>query len=457
MGGRTVSTGGNQMGPKATDAVLIGLVSIAALALAATPATATDGYFQNGYGARQKALAGAGVADGKDATAAALNPAGIVHADDELDVAVGLFSPRRRMEGSGPPGFTPTGEVDSDRNWFVIPNIARNWRLQGNPWFDAVALTMYGNGGMNTAYPAIARPDGGCGGPATGVFCGGKAGVDLQQMFLSVAAAKRFGNVSVGVAPIFALQMFEARGLGAFAAGGASSDPANLTNNDHDISVGGGVRAGIEWAVLPHVRLGVAGTTPIWMQRFDKYGGLFAEQGGFDIPASMQAGIAVDVMPNLTLMADYKHIWYGSVPSIANPSTNLLLGPTGLLGLDNGAGFGWKDVDVVKIGAEWRASPGLTLRAGYAYNTQPIGSRDVMFNILAPGVIQHHITGGLQYRLSQNMDLELAGMYALDATVRGSELPGFGNPAHQIEIGMHQYEVTIGVKYRFGGGEPPVR
>jgi long-chain fatty acid transport protein len=196
------------------------------------------------------------------------------------------------------------------------------------------------------------------------------------------------------------------------------------------------------------------------MQKFDDYRGLFAEWGGFDIPASVQAGVAVDVTPALTVMADYKHIWYGSVTSVGNPSTNILAcagggGPPGpaCLGGSDGTGFGWKDVDVLKIGAEWRTSPSLTLRAGYAYNTQPIGSRDVMFNILAPGVVQHHITGGLQYRLSPNMDLELAGMYALDESVSGSELP-IGNPAHRIEISMHEFEVTLGIKYRFGGERP---
>ncbi|KAB2917418.1 MAG: hydrocarbon degradation protein [Hyphomicrobiaceae bacterium] len=429
-----------------------GILGAAVAVLAFEPATsafATEGYFQHGYGARQKALAGAGVADGRDATAASLNPAGIVHADNELDVALSIFSPRREMKGSGPAGFTPTGTVESDNEFFPVPNIARNWRLHGHPLFDAVALTMYGNGGMNTEYGT--NTVSGCGAGA-GVFCAGRAGVNLQQMFLSVAGAKKFGNVSVGVAPIFAMQMFEAKGLAAFST--ASSDSANLSGRDTDVSFGGGLRAGIEWSVLPNLRLGLAGSTPIWMQRFDRYSGLFAEQGGFDIPASLQAGVALDVTPAVTVMADYKRIWYGSVPSIANPSPNFLTG--GLLGLDNGSGFGWKDIDIVKIGVEWRTSPNLTLRAGYAYNTQPIPSRDVMFNILAPGVVQHHITGGLQYRLSRNLDLELAAMYAPHTTVTGNEL-AFGGPsnaAHQIEIGMHQLEVTAGIKYRFGAEAP---
>jgi long-chain fatty acid transport protein len=181
------------------------------------------------------------------------------------------------------------------------------------------------------------------------------------------------------------------------------------------------------------------------MQEFEAYRGLFAEKGDFDIPASLQAGIALDITPRLTFLADYKHIWYSSIASIANPSTN-----PAQLGTDNGRGFGWKDIDIVKLGAEWRTSPDLTLRAGYAYNTSPIEPRDVMFNILAPAVVQHHITGGLEYSWDKFQSLELSGAYVPEGHVSGTELAGFGNPAHDIELNMHQWEVTVGYKYKFG-------
>ena len=58
------------------------------------------------------------------------------------------------------------------------------------------------------------------------------------------------------------------------------------------------------------------------MSKFDRYRGLLAEQGDFDIPGTIQAGVAFDVMPNLTLMADYKRIWFSSIAPVGNPSTN---------------------------------------------------------------------------------------------------------------------------------------
>jgi len=242
------------------------------------------------------------------------------------------------------------------------------------------------------------------------------------------------------------VQRFSAAGLGAFA--GASTDPANLTDRGTDTSFGGGVKGGIEYSVTPGIRFGLAGTTPIWSQKLSKYSGLFADGGSFNVPGSVQPGLAVDLMPNLTVMADYKRIFYSGVPAISDSSTLLLTGAK--LGSAGGPGFGWKDVSAIKLGVEWRTTPSLTLRAGYAHNTQPVQSADVMLNILAPGVTQNHFTTGLMYKLTSNMDLELAGMYAPKTTVTGFELAGFGNPAHQVALGMSQVEVTAGIKYRFG-------
>jgi long-chain fatty acid transport protein len=79
-----------------------------------------------------------------------------------------------------------------------------------------------------------------------------------------------------------------------------------------------------------------------------------------------------------------------------------------------------------------------------------------MFNIIAPGVVQHHFTGGAEFKLSDKWSLELAGAYVPEASVKGSEIPP-GNPGHDIEISMHQYEVTAGIKYRIGTEPEPLK
>ena len=138
-----------------TKTLMTTTMAIAAGALVATSAMATDGLFGNGTGARNKALAGAGVADQNDATAMINNPAGMVNSDTQFTGSTSLFSPVRSFTGSGNPGFTPSGTHESDTEYFLIPNLAYVYRMDAN---SAFGLSMSGNGGMNTDYNNTPNP-----------------------------------------------------------------------------------------------------------------------------------------------------------------------------------------------------------------------------------------------------------------------------------------------------------
>ncbi|MCC2111804.1 MAG: outer membrane protein transport protein [Hyphomicrobiales bacterium] len=427
-------------------------VASSVLLLTTVAASATQGYFQHGYGARSKALAGAGVADSTDATAQSTNPAGIVGVGNQLNAAFSLFMPMRDYTGTGTFGFTPLGNVESDENIFVMPNFAISYALDEN---SSIGFMAIGNGGMNTTYPGMARTltNGPClpGTFGTGTYCFGKAGVDLMQMILGITYARRMGNVSFGITPLIGIQRFSARGLTAF--GAASNAPTALSDTGNDWAYGAGVRAGIQMDVSDRFRVALSGQSPIFMTKFDKYAGLFANGGDFDVPGSITAGFAYDVTNTVTVMFDYKHIFYEGVDAVSNSSTNILTcvpGAATCLGGSNGPGFGWKDVDVFAIGLEWDATERLTIRAGYAYNTQPVQSADVMFNILAPGVVQHHITGGFKYDITERSSIEFAASYMPVASVSGTELPGFGATTHGIEVSMSQIDLTLGYTYKWG-------
>ena len=186
----------------------------------------------------------------------------------------------------------------------------------------------------------------------------------------------------------------------------------------------------------------------LFRSKFDKYAGLFAEQGDFDIPAAITGGVAFDASPNLTLMFDYQHIFYSGVASISNPSAPPPAGAP--FGLSNGPGFGWHDVNVYKVGAEWRANDTWTFRAGYAYSDNPVQPNDVTLNIVAPGVVQHHITAGGSYKLNERDTIEFAGMYVPKSTVSGIEVSPVGaNPARTIELNMRQAQLLVGWTRKF--------
>jgi long-chain fatty acid transport protein len=413
-----------------------GILAACALAPAAH---ATQGYFQPGYDAVQKALASAGAANPETAMTIANNPAGLTTLGETAEFGMSLFMPFRGYTATGGTGFVAPGHVTSGWNAFAMPNAAFSQPLDAH---SAWGIALYGNGGMNTLYPADVA-NAACGG-GSGVYCAGKAGVNLGQIFISPAYARQFGSVSLGIAPILAIQYFDAEGLAAFSA--ISSSPGDLTNRGMSYSYGGGLRLGALWSVTPTIRLGLDGSTPVWMTKFSKYQGLFADGGSFDIPASLSAGIAWDVLPTLTLMADYRHIFYSDIASIGTPS--LYQGVN--FGSANAPGFGWHDVDVEAIAAEWRVTPALTLRAGYAHNTNPISSKDVTLNILAPGVVTNELSGGGSYKFGDHSVVDASLLYVPTTTVTGQEVtPGGAIPGHYIKLAMHQWDLTLEYRYIF--------
>ncbi|WP_333821584.1 OmpP1/FadL family transporter [Pinisolibacter sp.] len=407
---------------------------VAALTFGAATASATEGYFQTGYGTIQKAQAGAGVANAEDAMTLSVNPAGLVDVGNQFNIAFTLFSPSRDATATGL-GMLPATKVESGSEYFLMPNMAYARQIDSE---SAWGIAIYGNGGMNTNYPAVF---GGamCPAPGMGLFCAGVAGVNLEQMFLTVGYARRMGDISIGIQPIVAMQKFRANGILSFAA--FSSDPTNLSNRDNDYSFGAGVRAGIQWTIQPGVRLGLTGTTPIWSTKLDKYAGLFEGQGSFDIPGTVSAGLAWDATKDLTLMLDWRHIFYSQVGAVGNTSTILGLVP---LGTSGGPGFGWRDVDAFSIAAAYKATKDLTLRAGYSHNTNPIRARDVMFNVFASGVVTDHFSGGASYKLNPNSGIELAVGYVPRSSVTGPAMGG-----QTVRISMEQWEASVGYTYKF--------
>jgi len=181
---------------------------------------ATDGYFSNGQGTRNKGMAGAGIAFLNSPFSGSINPAGLGFQEKKwsFEVSLGVFNPNRQYSVIGAPttpdkwgyidangnfvndprysafGLTE-GTVESGSTTFVIPAIAFTYKL-GEKNF--LGLNFYGNGGMNTDYDAKTyyseivdsfgnpMPDGNPN-PMANVVA--PTGVNLQQMFLSLTYA----------------------------------------------------------------------------------------------------------------------------------------------------------------------------------------------------------------------------------------------------------------------------
>lgn len=412
------------------------IVSTAALAaslFAASPALATDGYFLNGIGAKAKGSAGVAIAQPQDALSIAANPAAATEVGERLDAGVEIFIPNRGATISGNPALSGTYSGNG-ANPFVLPEFGYVRPLSDTV---AVGIAVYGNGGMNTNYKTNPFANFGATGPA---------GVDLKQIFITPTVAVRVApGHSIGVSPIVVVQGFSASGIQPFSA--ASQDPANFTNRGTDWSAGAGVRVGYLGHFGDAFSFGAFYQSKIWAGHFSKYAGLFAGRGGFDVPASFGAGIAIKPTKRLTVAADVKHIQYSQIASVGNPLSVLFTGKP--LGSDNGPGFGWRDVTAVKVGLTYVASDRWTLRTGYGHSGNPVPASETLFNILAPGIVSHHITAGATYTTASGMELTGYVMHAPKQTVRGSgsiPLP-YGGGEADVSLGETSFGLSAGVRF----------
>jgi len=434
---------------------IVGLCTVSGAALA------TNGYFSHGYGIKAKGMGGAATAMAEDSMGGANNPASMVWVGDRLDVGLDWFRPIRTAKRVGSTGGANDFDQDSDTNNFFVPEFGYNKMLSKNL---SLGVTVYGNGGMNTDYTGGTNFPQGCGfGPGSGTaftqnaLCGnGELGVNLEQLIIAPTLAFKINEQhSIGISPLIGYQRFQLKGVReSFSV--LSTDPNNLSNNGVDDAFGFGVRIGWQGRLTDNVTVGAAYSSKVYMQKFDKYKGLFANGGEFDIPENFSAGVSWKATPALTLALDYQRINYGGVDAIANSSqqpgcdasTNQLVGGPGIgsacLGGANGIGFGWQSINIWKLGMQYQINKQVTLRAGYNHGDNPIRSQDVTFNILAPGVVTDHVTLGMTYNLDANSELSWAYMHAFSKSVSGDVNVYFPVGGRDT---IRMYQNSLGVSY----------
>ncbi|EXJ15845.1 OmpP1/FadL family transporter [Imhoffiella purpurea] len=486
---------------------LAAVVAVTGLVLPSS-ASATNGYFSHGWGIKSKAMAGVAAALPMDTLVSATNPAGMAFVGESFDAGVSFFSPSPRgyeanadypVQQVQTPGgsvsmpagsFITPGRYGSSGDWFLIPSFGYNHQLDER---STIGVSVFGNGGMNTKYkdrppfenfavypnqrigpypdgsmgpifdfssgrpvPVTAPMQGTVNGNPDGIYTATTpAGINLEQLFIEIPYTYKLadGKQSVGIAPVLAVQRFEATGLEPFKQ--LSVRPDKVTNQGVDWSYGFGLHVGWYGEVSDRLALGASYRTTVWMSKFDDYSGLFADGGSFDIPAMFNFGLAFKARPNLTLAFDYQHIFYDETHAIANSNDVDVSGcqgaspkPSYCLGANGGVGFGWESMDVFKLGLKYDPTERLSLMGGVSYNTDFLRSdRQGLFNILSPATIRWHLTAGASYRATRRDEFAFSVAYMPEETFDGRS-PTLTR-AQSGSLYMEQLELSLGWTRRF--------
>jgi len=404
-------------------------------------AYATNGMNPEGTGVKNRGMGGAGVALANEAASVTNNPAAVVAVGDRMDVALGIFSPKPRSYAltgnvAGGGGATFNGSQESGSNTFAIPFFGMTFPIDKE---SAWAIVANANGGMNTDYATNF-------GANLGSGLTGSTGINLAQLFVNATYGRTIGKgVDVGATAILAYQTFEAKGLQAFS--GASRVSTAVSDVGTDSSTGIGFKLGIRGDLGDGVTLGAAYQSKISMKAFDKYKGLFADQGKLDIASTLTAGAAWKASPKTTIAFDYLRIAYADVAAIGNSTGNYNAGASCnsagevCFGDSGGPGFGWDSINVYKLGVEYGYDDAWTLRAGWNHGDNPIKPSEVSVNFLAPGVIKDHLTFGGTYKMDKASELSFNFVHAFKNTVTGDFNANFGAGSMTIEMSQNYVEM----------------
>jgi long-chain fatty acid transport protein len=428
-------------------------------------------------------MGGVGVAYGQDGLAAAANPATMVDAVGanamRFDIGAEYFRPKRAVVQDS--AALESGFDGSDRgvnhrsgsNNFLIPSMGMVYKFNRKL---TMGFAFIGNG-ANTRYNQDVPGKRGCvdGNQSDGVgstFFNFNCNADsptvgvqlLQAQMLPSIAYKVTKNHTLGAGLTIAVQQFRAYGLGAFQDLGFAGSKESVSGEGNDYSYGAGVRLGWMGKFFDkRLTLGTNYASRTYMTEFEDYENLFAEQGDFDIPSHFALGMAFKVTPKLTVAADVQKIFYGDIasinnwgPSVKDPGDLNINGsckgvPDDIdpknckLGGDDGMGFGWDDQTVYKIGLNYDWNKEWSFRAGYNYGEAPMDDNEkngdqVLFNMLAPAVSEHHATLGASYRPNKNMEWSFNYSHAFSNTIKG---PTAFGPTGDEEIDQNVKSTSI--------------
>ncbi len=220
-----------------------------------------------------------------------------------------------------------------------------------------------------------------------------------------------------------------------------------------------GVKVGLLYEASKMISFGAAYTSPVNFNYDDGeiifnfsdpvFGGLGrvtydAKIGGFKWPRQVDVGIAIRPTDRFLIALEGGWINWNMVNTVtiktSNPS-NPLAPPT--ISPAPSFTFNWKDQWIFAVGIEYEAiKERLALRAGYNYGNNPVPDENL--SPLTPIILEHHITGGIGYRITKAWSFDSSLIYGIKnkVTVTNTNMP-FGTNAVESPSGF-LFDATVG-------------
>ena len=396
----------------------IKLAVVAALALGATSAFATNGSTLLGIGAKSRGMGGVGIATGLGAESGINNPALItsIKGDNEVSFGGTVFMPNIEVHADTTAIGDPlASEQESDSDFFVIPTVSLASKIDDN-WYWGIG--MWGTGGLGVDYRDV----------TDSTFSMVTA---LQTMQFGVPLAYTSNGFSIGITPIVQYSALDIDYI----------QPAAFRAPGDDGRIGSGVAQDLAFGVNLGLAYEVSGFTigAVYKSeiKFDTKDVMNAALDGFGVGPSNPMGMGT----TLDEMATPEEIGVGISYTTAGHTLAIDYKMINWEDAEGYADFGWEDQDVIAVGYEY-ATDAWAVRCGYQYAESAVQDNlgkglDIdnahvanmnyfgfpgsdysltnTFNLLGfPGTQESHITLGGSYVFNETLSMDLAAVYGLE-------------------------------------------
>ncbi|HSQ46678.1 MAG TPA: outer membrane protein transport protein [Lutibacter sp.] len=414
-----------------------------AVLLLSTSLFAQAGHIMQGVGSVNMSMGGAATAQPLDISGALQwNPAAISVFDSKIiNFDIGAFFSSPELTSSF---GNFSGTTKDDRGVSPMPALAMVWGKEGSK--HTFGASAFGISGFGVTFPENMAN------PINMPQPNGFGHIESDYMLLQVGIAWAYEitkELSIGVQPTVnyaALELAPNPTANPNASGYPVSDKAS--------AIGFGAQFGLFYNSPSGFKAGASYKTT---QKFEdlEFENTYlnnttsANAFNMDYPAILSFGLGYST-GDVDLAVDYRFVDYENTNGFSEKGWN----QTGSV-----KGFGWKNINILSVGLQYKGFEKFPLRVGYTYSSNPIDSELAFFSIPATAVIENAFQFGFSHPFNDNFTIN--GVYHYGASGDKTEgqmlnpmMASASNPYGAVPGTKVGYEMTtsmvmLGLTYTF--------
>jgi len=390
-------------------------VALFACSLVAAPAAHGQfGPILTGVGPVNRSMSGASTAAPLDTLGAFMwNPATLAALPNSLDFGLEVFMPYSTLSSSVGNGAM-AGSTGSQPGAFPLPEFGVVYRPEDSALtygFGVLAVAGFGvNYPGDPSNPILsARPPNGFGvGPIYSQY-------SMLQLVPTIAYDVN-ERLTVGVSPmvdIATVNLDPGFVTSPGSVGGNASVYPPMTHGSYQW--GGGFQVGLWYKTDVDWNFGASFKSQQWFNPFtfnsyNQAGQAESARVLLNAPMMTSVGTSYTGFEKWLFALDLRYMDFANTP----PYSRSGFSPTGAA---NGLNF--NSVFALATGTQYTLSDNASLRLGYSYCTNPIANSNSFYNVATPTVIQHGISTGGSYRITNSFNVSVAYCHFFSNSVTG--------------------------------------